>query len=308
MVFVNGGTRHGLVLVDRNGYSQPLAPERTAFRYPVFSPDGQRVSVAIDDDPRPTDIWIYDLRGSRERFTSEYHNITSAWTPDGTAIAFSSYDRKGGPGGSVYLKFLRGGDEVQPLLTEEFETPYNQFPSSWSPDGQLLVFTEIHPVREFDLWLLDLSGEEATARELVVTPFRESNPRVSPDGRWLAYMSDRTGSYQVYVRPFLTDGDETAISVDGGTEPRWAEQTSELFFRGGDRMMVADVQTDGDFTVSDPRLLFESSYGTADLVNYDVSPDGQQFVMIQTDPQGNGRRLEVVLNWFEELKRLVPTP
>jgi hypothetical protein len=109
------------------------------------------------------------------------------------------------------------------------------------------------------------------------------------------------------VRPALTDGEAVAISVGGGTEPRWARQTGELFFRNGDRMMVADVQVEGEFVASEPRVLFEVSYNAFDIVNYDVSPDGQQFVMIETDPQGDGRRLEIVLNWFEELKRLVPT-
>ena len=305
MVFVDGGVRHNLVLVDRNGRSQPLAPERAAFRNPTFAPDGQRVAVAIDDDPRNTQIWIYDFRGSRERFTSEYHNHAHAWTPDGTAIAFSSA-RRGKPGSAPYLKSL-GGDDVRPLLTADQETPYYQVPRSWSPDGRLLVYTEIHPVTGFDLWVLEVSSEPVAVRELVVTPFSEDDARISPNGRWVAYTSNRTGRSQVYVRPFPTDGNETAISVDGGTEPRWAEQTGELFFRRGQRMMVADVRTDGDFVFSEPRLLFEANYAVSDAVNYDVSPDGQQFVMIETDPQGDGRRVEVVQNWFEELKRLVPT-
>ena len=145
------------------------------------------------------------------------------------------------------------------------------------------------------------------ARELLVTPFDELDPRVSLDGRWLAYTSGRTGQDQVYVRPFPADGQAIAVSVDGGTGPRWAAGTSELFFRNGPRMMVTDVRTDGDFVVSDPRMLFEGSYDASDVVNYDVSSDGQQFVMIETDPQGDGRRLELVLNWFNELERLVPT-
>ena len=124
MVFVKGGVQHNLVLVDRNGQSQPLAPERVAFRNPTFAPDGQRVAVAIDDDPRNTQIWIYDFRGSRERFTSEYHNHTIAWTPDSTAIAFASA-RRGRPGSAPYLNILerqrgppvahrRPGDSVLP--------------------------------------------------------------------------------------------------------------------------------------------------------------------------------------------------
>ena len=309
MVYVNGGIRHSLMLVDRDGVGQLLAPERAAFRYPSFSPDGQQVSVAIDDDPRPTHIWIYDLRGSRERLTSQFHNITSAWAPDGSAIAFSSSGR-GAPRNLLnlpYLKSLGGGDEVRPLLPKEFETPHNQFPGSWSPDGKLLVFTEGHPETGTDLWLLDLSSDPVIARELIVTPFDEIDPRVSPDGRWLAYRSNRTGPDQVFVRPFPGEGVDIAISLDGGTEPRWAAETGELFFRNGSLMMVTEVRTGGDFAAGEPRLLFDVDYGAVADVNYDVSPDGQQFVMIKIDPQGQGRRLEIVQGWFEELRRLVPT-
>ena len=124
--------------------------------------------MVIDDDPSPSDIWLYDLQGRRERFTTEFHNLSNAWTPDGSALAFSSYGRDGLQG-APYLKSFRGGD-VEPLLPSKFVTPYNQFPGSWSPDGRLLVFTELHPVTQDDLWLLDLSREPATVRELLVNP------------------------------------------------------------------------------------------------------------------------------------------
>ena len=307
MVSVRGGVQHSLVLVDRTGRSRILAPERGPFRHPSFSPNGQRVAVAIDDDPRSTHIWLYDLRGRRERFTAEYHNITSVFTPDGDAIAFCSYGR-GIAGGGPYLKSLRGTNGVEPLLTAELATPYNQFPGSYSPDGNLLVFTEQHPVTGNDLWLLDLAGEPPTSRELVVTPFSESDPRVSPDGRWLAYTSNRSGRAQVHVRPFGVDGADRTVSVDGGREPRWSGASGELFFRNGDLMLVADIQAGSDLIVSEPRVLFEGSYNAGDMVNYDVTHDGQTFVMIETDPRGDGRRLEIVQNWFDELQRLVPIP
>ena len=177
-----------------------------------------------------------------------------------------------------------------------------------SPDGNLLLFAENHPDTGFDLWVLDVSSEPGVVRELVVTPFSENDARFSPNGRWVAYASNQTGRSQVYVQPFPPDSDATAISVDGGTEPRWARQTGELFFRNGQRMMVADVQMDGEFVSSQPRLLFEERYDASDSANYDVSPNGQKFVMIETDPQGSGRGLEVVQNWFEELKERVPIP
>ena len=314
MLFVNGGVAHGLVLVDRDGRSRPLAQERAAFRLPAFAPDGARVSVAIDDDPRPSHIWLYELQGRRERLTSEFHNLSSVFTPDGTAVAFSSR-------GAPYLKSLHTTAEVEPLLTPEQDTPYNQPPGSFSPDGRFLVFTEQHPVTRNDLWLLDLSTEPPTSRPLLVTPFSERDPRISPDGRWLAYQSDRTGRTQVHVRPyqsdrtgrtqvhvrpFRVDGSDRTISVNGGSEPRWSADSAEFFFRNGDLMMVADVQAGDNLVTSEPRVLFEARYDASDGINYDVSPDGKTFVMIETDPSGDGRRLEVILNWHEELKVRVP--
>ena len=299
LVFVNGGVAHGLVLVDRDARSRPLAQERAAFRLPAFSPDGLRVSVAIDDDPRPSHIWVYDLQGRRERLTSEFHNLRSVFTPDGTAIAFSSRS-------AIYLKSLRSTDDAEPLLTPEQETPYNQSPESFSRDGRFLVFMEQHPATGNDLWILDRSTEPPTSSPLIVTPFSERDPRISPDGRWLAYQSDRTGRTQVHVRPLNVDGSDRTISVDGGSEPRWSADSGEFFFRNGDLMMVADVQAGDNLVVGEPRVLFEAGYDASDGINYDVSPDGKTFVMIETDPRGDGRRLELVLNWFEELKARVP--
>ena len=168
------------------------------------------------------------------------------------------------------------------------------------------MFTENHPVTGWDIYVLDLSGT-LEVRELIVTPFDEHTPEVSPEGRWLAYVSNRTGRNQVFVRPFLGDGPDVPVSVDGGTEPRWAPQTSELFFRDGTRMMVTRVLPDQEFLPGEPEELFDVAYGTTDATNYDVFPNGQRFVMIETDPQGDGRRIDVVLNWFSELQARVPT-
>jgi len=132
----------------------------------------------------------------------------------------------------------------------------------------------------------------------------------SPDGRWLAYVSDESGRDKVYVQPYAASGEKQLISPEGGTEPQWSPDGRELFFRQGRQMMSVQVkQTEATLTAGRPQLLFEGPYvmGNAGEVNYDISPEGQRFLMIkETEPAP--AQINVVLNWFEELKRLVPTP
>ena len=145
---------------------------------------------------------------------------------------------------------------------------------------------------------------------LIHTPFSELQPKLSPDGRWLAYTSNESGQSEVYVQPFPGLGGKWQISTDGGTEPAWSPQGTELFYRSGRRMMVVPVQTDPAFRAGRPEILFEGSYrglnsAPAAYQYYDISQDGQQFLMVK--PGQNPGQINVVLNWFEELKRLVPT-
>ena len=139
------------------------------------------------------------------------------------------------------------------------------------------------------------------------TPGFEGGGQFSPDGRWIAYASDESGQIQVYVRPFPGPDRKWQVSTQGGTSPRWNGNGRELFYRNGNKMMVVDVSTSPELALSQPRVLFEQRYAfgpTTTIANYDVSPDGQRFVMVK-DESGSGR-LNVVLNWFEELKARVP--
>ncbi len=147
---------------------------------------------------------------------------------------------------------------------------------------------------------------------VIATPNIECSPRLSPDGRWLAYVSDELGSDHVYASPYQNPDVKFQISEDpGGQEPVWSRDGTEIFYRSGDRVMVASVQTEPTFRAGRPEVLFEGSYvttriGPVAMPYYDISPDGQQFLMIK-EVGGNTAQINVVLNWFEELKRLVPT-
>jgi hypothetical protein len=149
---------------------------------------------------------------------------------------------------------------------------------------------------------------ERKPQPLVKTKFNETGAVFSPDGRWIAYQSDESGRYEIYVRPFPGPGPKQPISAEGGKEPAWASDGRELFYRNGDKMMVVDVRTHPEFTAAKPKLLFEGKYLTDRIgTNYDIAPDGRRFLMIQSDQETAPTQLRIVLNWSEELKRLLPT-
>ena len=291
-----GGFRLTLVWVDRQGQATPLIEDRQVYFGPRLSPDGQRVAVEVRSDVNQGgDIWIYDIgHGTRMRLTVEGTNQSPVWTPDGTRVTFNSI--RDGPR-DLYWKPADGSGQAEPLLKSENAL----VPASRSPDGELLAFYDTSGAR--DIWVLPREGD---ASPFVATAFDERSSMFSPDGRWLAYVSDESGRDEVYVQPYPGPGGKWPISTEGGTEPRWSADGRELFYRLGDKMMVVEVQSEPAFTSGRPQLVFEGPYllGTS-VANYDISPDGQRFLMIKVE-EGQQDQINVVLNWFEELKRLVP--
>lgn len=199
-----------------------------------------------------------------------------------------------------------GSGAVERLTTSE----HLHTPHCWSPDGRILAFIEVNPTTGRDIWLLPVEGERKPY-PFLQTQFNESAPRFSPDGRWLAYVSDESGRFEVYVQSFPGPGGKWQISTDGGSEPVWNPNGRELFYRVGNKMMAVDIMTETFFTVGKPKVLFEGWYekSTVSRANYDVAPDGQRFLMVKPGEQEQPpTQINVVLNWFEELKRRVPVP
>ncbi len=205
-------------------------------------------------------------------------------------------------GGShnLFWKAADGTGQVERLTT----SPNNQMADSFSPDGKRLVFREAVAPRV--LQVLSMEGER-TSQLLFQSQFNETHGTISPDGHWIAYESDESGRYEIYVRPFpnVEEG-KWQISSDGATEPVWAPRGQELFYRNGEAMIVVGIKTEPTFTAGSPVVLFTGRYNRAVVVNYDISPDGLRFLMIREEE--GPAQINVVLNWFEELKRLVPTP
>jgi len=245
------------------------------------------------------DIWLYDVaRDTLTRLTFGGDDNYPVWSPDGKRIAFNS-TRAGAA--NLYLTAADGSGTVERLTTSD----YSQYPGSWSPDGKFLAFTEeAHPHTGDDILLLPVQGDRRP-QPLLQTPFNEWQPRFSPDGRWLAYTSNESGSAEVYVQPFPSLGAKWKISTDGGTEPLWAPTGRELFYRNGDKMMAVSLETKPAFAVSNPRLLFDAPYAhiSSDIPNYDVAPDGRLLMVRENQQKATVTQLNVVLNWFEELKQ-----
>jgi serine/threonine-protein kinase len=247
-------------------------------------------------------LWLYDLaRGTLTRLTESlsYYPI---WTPDGKRLTFLS-----AVGGTIGLFWMLADGSGAP---ERLTTSENgQYPGSWSPDGQWLAFSEPDPTTGYDIWVLGLQGDRKP-RPFLQTPSNEYGPIFSPDGRSLMYVSDESGRNEIYVRPFPGPGGKTQISTEGGTQPMWARNGRELFYRNGDKMMVTAVETNPVFAASKPKLLFEAHYETYFNPferDYDVSPDGQKFLMIKgSEQESAATQLNVVLNWSDELRRLAP--
>ena len=287
--------------VTRTGAEQPVSAPARAYLFPRVSPDGRRVVVGITEDE--TQLWLYDLsREALTRFTFEGTvNLNGVWTPDGKWIVFQSA-KEGRP--TIYWQKADGSGGLERLATGQNAN----VPMSWSPDGKLLAFIEVNPSTQRDIWVLRMGDRKA--EPFLLTRFDESVPRFSPDGRWLVYISNESGRYEIYVQPYPGPGGKWLISTEGGTEPAWNPNGRELFYRSGDKMMAVDIATQPSFAAGKPRVLFEGRYerSPASSPNYDVSPDGQRFLMLKPSEEEAAApmQINVVLNWFEELKRRVP--
>ncbi len=279
--------------VDRTGQDLGQIGTPMPGAFIRLSPDGTQIAMEIRT-PGNVDLWLLDAAsGDRVRFTFEVEeDETPIWSSDGEQMAYSSAGI--GNARTVFVKPVDRSSERQLLYTGQ----YHIHLTDWSPDDQWFVYYEIHPQTGDDIWLLraDGSGEPLPVATTTAT---ERDAVFSPDGEWLAYSSDNTGTTEVYVVSFPDLGGERQVSTNGGTFPRWAPDGDELFYLNGDTLMSSAVSTQaGDLTLGVPRRLFEYP----NLFEYDVAPDGRRFVLRTVNPDATAKEIRVVLNWFEELK------
>jgi serine/threonine protein kinase len=295
------------VWVDRQGKAQPLPLPRRAWLHPRVSPDGRQLAIEIEGPHH--DFYTYDLaRGVLSKFTSDGHSHWPVWTPDGKHVTFRR-SLQGGDFSIWWMPADRSSPEERLTLIGN-----RQSAASWSPDSHVVAFTQVDAETGADIYVLDMNSERKP-RPFVQTKFNEGSPRFSPDGRWIAYCSNESGHNEVYVQAYPGPGAKIQISTDGGTDPVWAQNGTELFYRSGDKMMVVAVTLRPSFDAGKPRMLWEGPYGHGlsslcgapgpSSSNYDVTPDGQRFLMIREGEQEiMPTEIRVVLNWVEEVKRL----
>jgi serine/threonine protein kinase/Tol biopolymer transport system component len=302
LVYLSGGGQSLLSWFDRSG--RLLSSTGGANYYSNFSlsPDEKRVAVATWDPQTSTrDIWIIDsARTTSTRFTfNAAEDFLPIWSPDGANILFVS-DRSGF--GNFYEKPTSGAANEEEIL----KTNERKYSSDWSRDGQYIAFTSSSPQTKLDLWVLPMFGDRKPIPSLQ-TSFNEDGPKFSPDGRFIAYYSDDSGSYEVYVQPFPASGAKWQISSGGGMQPRWRRDGKELFYMAPNRkLMAVDVNlANGTFEAGLPKLLFQThSIGYSGPRNiYESSADGQRFLINSLQAEANSIPVTVIVNWTADLKR-----
>jgi Tol biopolymer transport system component/DNA-binding winged helix-turn-helix (wHTH) protein len=285
------------------GRREALKAPHAFYLDPAVSPDGRHVAVAAIRG-RQNGVWVGDLaRGTWTRLTAEATNAGGAvWRRD---IA-----------GEILLYLVRPSRRVADLFSLPadgsgpprlvYQSRYHKFATSSSAQG-LVAFVEVRPDTKADVWLMEF-GPRVEVRPFLQTPFWESSPALSPDGRWLAYECDESGRSEVYVRPVAAVGGKTQVSIDGGDRPRWSPDGRGVVFRRGSQMMKADVAAGSSFAAGKPRVLVEGTFESGGFVvpNYDVSPDGRRLLMIEPPRDSElPNRIVVVENWLAEVRGMV---
>jgi Tol biopolymer transport system component len=269
---------------------------------PSLSPDGKRIALDITDrQSGNTDVWIYEVSGGiPSRFTSHPSlDTTPIWSPDGTRIVFNSL-RQAHP--DLYEKASNGVGNDDPILVN----PRTKYPLDWSRDGRFILFRAIDENTNFELWYMPAADRQPIP--YLKSKFGVSHGQFSPDGKWVAYTSNESGRWEVYVSSFPASGGNWRISSAGGSEPRWRRDGKELFYLASDgKLMAAAVNEGPPFEAGVATPLFQTRrrerISATDLFSYDVSADGQRFLVNSDVGEVASSPLNLVLHWTEDAKR-----
>jgi serine/threonine-protein kinase len=311
LVFVNGSAIRAptatVLLLDRRGGESVLTLPAGAYSNPRLSPDGRRLAFVQSAGLRGS-IVVYDReRKLLSTLTPESGRFMSpTWSPDGKRIAFSRVEATDPV---LCVKNADGSGEIEALTTTT--TPHAEIPTTWSPDGKTIGYTVIYLTNQSatrkrqttDIWLQTLDGK-GSSHPWFETPFREYAAAFSPDGKWIAYMSDESGAQEVYVRPYPGPGAKIKVSTEFGIEPAWTRGGQELVYRTGERgakFMAVDVRTSPELSVSEPHLLFSSDLTSGARNQWGesaVSADGNEFIGTRAvKVEEPDRQLVLVTDW-----------
>jgi serine/threonine-protein kinase len=294
--------------IDREGNEEPLDLLAGVYNSFALSPDQTKLAIQVVGGQ--DQIQVFDIaRGTLSRLTLQGGNFSPVWSHDGKEVFFASNrdgDRR------MFRKPADGSGTAQRVLTDsqsQLTETKMRWPGSVSPDGRYLLFTAwVHAERGADIWLLELDGQ-SDPEPLVASPATESCPMFSPCGRWVVYFSDKTGFYEIFVRPFPdADRREWQISSGGGDDARWSPQGDEIFYRHRLKLISTPYTANRDFNPGSPRVLFEKDFHNSYGLSFEVSANAERFLVNKPDISISGiRTLTLVTGWASELKRLVPT-
>jgi Tol biopolymer transport system component len=287
--------------VDRHGTRGPVVSESGEYTNVVLSPDGSRVAFdRVADASTAPDVWLLDLtRHVTSRFTfGPTMNNVPVWSPDSRTLAFAS-----GTPGALDVAHRPANMSGPPQVLLKLSAPPIMYPSDWSSDGKFLTYFRADPRTGLDQWVLPLD-DEGKPIPVLHSKFNESQGQFSPDGKWIAYVSDESGAPQVYVQSFPIVTGQWQVSSGGGSQPRWRHDGKELFYLAPDRkLMTVNVRTGQSFDNDTPQVLFETSLPfEAQRQSYSVSPDGQRF-LLNTPVEADSSSFTIVLNWTGLLKK-----
>ncbi len=324
LVYLHGASTSQVVLVDEHGASRTLLEEKRRYLHPRYSPDGSRIAFDVAS-AQATDVWVADLAsGTFTRLTTTGNSDRPEWSPDGKRIVFlANRDTSSAPWG-VWWQPADGSAPAERI----FAGNYDIREAILTPDGRSIVYREDNTQSRADIMLLPLDTPRVP-RPLLTSQFDEMLPRVSPDGRWLAYTSDESGQTEVYVVPFPAVSGRFQVSVGGGSEPLWSPDGTRLFYRNSAQVIAVTIarqnaeappehddaglsaerqrpgaESRSPLTITGRTTLFEADYSTHPWhPNYDVAPGGKHFVMLR--PSTDETQLIVVVNWVDELRRRI---
>ena len=315
----NGGGAPPMTIVewvDATGRKEPLLAKPGVYRNPSLSPDGKRVALAISDGGN-SDIWVYDSQRdtmTRLTFGGGHHNFP-IWSPDGQYVVFTSV------GQGIFQARADGAAQPQPLT----EGNVTQFPWSFTADGKRLAYSEL--ASNYQIWTVPLEDQGGRLKagkpeQFLKSGFADRLPAFSPDGRWLAYESNESGKYEVYVRAFPphnavgVQSGKWQVSNNGGAAPRWSRTGHELMYMSGDQIMTASYTTKGDgrgdsFVHEKPRVwLAQLGAAAGNGTLWDLAPDSKRVAVLRSVESAETRKPdhEIVMlqNFFDELQRRVP--
>jgi serine/threonine protein kinase/Tol biopolymer transport system component len=279
-----------LVWVSRQGVEHVVADTPRSYANPRLGPGGRWVLVQAGE------LWVHDVARSTFRLLSNpnFSNAYPVLSPDGATVVFRGTR-------DLRRQLTDGSGRDQAIAG----TALTDYPATISPDGEQLLFVRLSPKASGDIYTVSLRGD-GDPKPVLVTDSYEGSAKLSPNGRWLAYSSNDSGKMEVYLRPFPSPDKRWQVSTQGGTQPIWNSNGREIFYRSDNKMIAVSLSLQGDEpTLSPPVVLFDQAYEYGSgitIPNYDVSADGQQFLMVKG--RAGASQLRIVLNWFEELKRL----